>query len=153
MHKKRLAILLIAIVLGVSIISVLFCAPKGHLPLYAEIYQIKERLLVNITDPDFPSTGIRECEWYELREEDSGDYFQTTVDFWVFQKGQGTHGDIEAFVEIYNAPDNSSVFVVEVARFCWNELTVSFDGVSKVVFPEVNGDVLSYGYKTFNVTL
>jgi len=153
LHKKRLAILLVAIVLCVSIISVLFCIPKRHLPLYTEIYQIKDRLLVNITDSNFPSTGIRECEWYELREEDSGDYFQTTVDFWVFQKGQGTDGDMEAFVEIYNEPDNSSVFVVEVARLCWNELTVSLDGSPVVVFPRVTEDALSYGYITFNVTL
>jgi len=152
LRKKRLVILLMAIVLGVSILSsLLVYIPKRHFPLYTKIYQIKDRLLVNITDSNFPSTGIRECEWYELREEDSGDYFQTTVDFWVFQAGQGIHGDIEAFVEIYNAPDNSSVFVVEVARFCWNELTVSLDGSPVVVFPRVIGNVMSYGYITFEV--
>jgi hypothetical protein len=153
LHKKKLAIILTAIVLCVSVVSGLFFfTPKRHLPLYDEIYQIKDRLLVNITDPDFPSTGIRECEWYELREEDSGDYFQTTVNFWVFQPGQGIHGDIEAFVEIYNYPNDSSLFIVEVARNCWNELTVSLDGATKVVFPKVTEDVLSYGYMTFNVT-
>ena len=154
LHKKKLAILLITTVLGISVISgLLFCLPKRHLPLYTEINQIKDRLLVNITDSNFPSTGIRECEWYELREEDSGDYFQTTVNFWVFQAGQGIHGDIEAFVEIYNAPDNSSVFVVEVARNCWNELTVSLDGAPKVVFPRVTENAMSYGYITFEVPL
>ena len=152
LQKKKLAILLTATVLVISIISGLFFyAPKRHLPLYDKIYQIKNRLLVNITDSDFPSTGIRECEWYKLREEDSEDYFQTTVNFWVFQSGQGVHGDIEAFVEIYNRPGETDVFVVEVARNCWNELTVSLDGVTKVVFRKVTEDVLSDCYITFEV--
>jgi hypothetical protein len=152
LQKKKLAILITATVLVISIISGLFfCTPKRHLPLYDEIYQIKDRLLVNITDSDFPSTGTRECEWYKLREEDSEDYFQTTVNFWVFQRGQGIHGDIEAFVEIYNKPDQTDVFVVEVTRNCWNELTVSLDGSPRAVFPRVTEDVLSYGYITFEV--
>jgi hypothetical protein len=59
-----------------------------------------------------------------LREEDSEDFFQTIVDYWVFQHEQDTHGDIEGFVEIYNELENTTLFTVEVARFCWFELTV-----------------------------
>lgn len=152
MNKKRFAILLIATFLGISVISgLLFYIPKKHLPLYTEINEIKDRLLVNITDSNFPSTGIRECEWYELREEDSDDYFQTTVNFWVFQAGQGVHGDIEAFVEIYNKPNQSDLFIVEVTRNCWNELTISLDGSPIVVFPRVTENAMSYGYITFEV--
>jgi hypothetical protein len=127
-------------------------AKRNHLPLYEEIYEIKSRLLVNITDPAFPSTGTRECVWFELREEDSGDYFQTTVNFWVFQPGQGIHGDIEAFVEIYNVPDRTDRFVIEVTRNCWFELTVSYNGVPFVVFPTVTENAVSYGYMTYEVT-
>ena len=124
---------------------------KDHLPLYEEIYEIKSRLLINITDPTFPSTGTRECIWFELREEDSGDYFQTTVNFWVFQAGQGVHGDIEAFVEIYNVPDRTDRFVIEVTRNSWFELTVSYNGVPFVVFPTVTENAMSYGYMTYEV--
>ena len=124
---------------------------QNHLPLYEDIVAIKNKLLVNITDAEFPETGIRECIFFELREEDSGDYFQTTVDYWVFQDGQGMNGDIEAWVEIYNKPDNSTAFIVEVARFCWYELTVSYDGIEKCVFPKITNDTLSLGYCTFEV--
>ena len=41
------------------------------------------------------------------------------------------NGDIEAWVEIYNKPDVTDEFIVEIARFCWWELTVSYDGVEK----------------------
>ena len=153
MYKKSLAILIVTAVLVISMVSGLlfYVSKEKHFPLYEEIYDIKNRLLVNITDSNFPSTGIRECVWYELREEDSGDYFQTTVNFWVFQAGQGVHGDIEAFVEIYNKPNQSDVFIVEVTRNCWNELTVSLDGSPIVVFPRVTENAMSYGYMTFEV--
>ncbi|MBE3116622.1 hypothetical protein IMZ68_05395 [Candidatus Bathyarchaeota archaeon] len=49
------------------------CNREETLPLYDEIYAIKDRILVNITDPNFPSTGKRECIWFELREENSSD--------------------------------------------------------------------------------
>ena len=124
---------------------------QNHLPLYEDIVAIKNKLLVNITDAEFPETGIRECIFFELREEGSEDYFQTTVDYWVFQDGQGMNGDIEAWVEIYNKPNNSTAFVVEVARFCWYELTVSYDGIEKCVFPKITNDTLSLGYRTFEV--
>ena len=123
---------------------------KVHLPLYDKIVAIKNRLTVNITEADF-TNPVRLCDFYELREEDSEDYFQTTVNFWVFQHGQETHGDVEAYVEIYNVPDRADVFIVEVARSCWYELTVSLDNVPVVVFPTVTGNTLSMGYITFEV--
>ena len=86
-----------------------------------------------------------------MREEDSEDYFQTTVNYWVFQSGKGTDGDIEAFVEIYNVQDRTDLFVVEIARNCWNELTVYLDGSEKTVFPSVTENILSLGYITFEV--
>jgi hypothetical protein len=123
----------------------------GHYPLYEEITAIKDRLTITITERNF-SNPVRTCDFYELREEDSGDYFQTTVNYWVFQHGQEEHGDIEAYVEIYNVPDRYDLFVVEVARNCWNELTVSLDDSVKVVFPTVTSNTLSLGYITFEVT-
>ena len=124
-----------------------------HNPLYKEIYDIKNRIQINLTDPNFPSTGKRECIWYELREENSSDYFQTTVNFWVFQDGKGAHGDIEAFVEIYNVPNRTDRFIIEVTRNCWFELTAYYNGEPFVVFPAVTGNELSYGYMTYEVPL
>jgi len=123
---------------------------EEHLPLYQEITNIKNRLTVNITEADF-TNPVRVCDFYELREEDSGDYFQTTVNYWVFQHGQEEHGDIEAFVEIYNVPDRTDLYIVEVSRNCWNELTVSLDGSTVVVFPSITRNELSLGYITFEV--
>jgi hypothetical protein len=123
---------------------------ENHLPLYEEITAIRNRLTVNITETNF-TNPVRVCDFYELREEDSEDYFQTTVNYWVFQHGQQEHGDVEAFVEIYNIPDRTDLFIVEVARFCWFELTVSLDGDVVVVFPTITENVASIGYKTFEV--
>jgi len=158
-------VLIIGILVG---LAVGYCLPRtsdstisdddvpplsGHYELYEEIHEIKNRILIKITDSEFPSTGIRECIWFELREEDSEDYFQTTVNFWVFQDGQGKHGDIEAFVEIYNVPDSRDRFVIEITRNCWYELTAYYDGDSFVVFPAVTENELSYGYMTYEVPL
>ena len=125
----------------------------GHYDLYDEIYEIKNRVHIKITDPEFPSTGIRDCIWFELREEDSEDYNQTTVNFWVFQDGQGKHGDIEAFVEIYNVKDRTDMFTIEITRNCWFELTAYYNGEPFVVFPKVTENELSYGYMTYTVPL
>jgi FtsZ-binding cell division protein ZapB len=124
-----------------------------HLPLYERITGIKNRLTINITDsnPNF-TNNVRVCDFYELREESSEEYFQTTVDYWVFQNGQGEHGDIEAFVEIYNVPNRTDLFIVEVTRFSWFELTVSLDGSPLVIFPTITNNTLSPGYMTFEVT-
>lgn len=151
-EAKLLSVLFVCIIIiAISVLAWNFGRNQNHLPLYAEITAIKNKIVVNITDADFPETGIRECIWFELREEDSADYFQTTVDYWVFQDGQGMNGDIEAWVEIYNKPDNSTAFIVEVSRFCWHELTVSYDGIVKCVFPKITNDTLSLGYSTFEV--
>ena len=125
----------------------------GHYPLYEEIYEIKNRILINITDPEFPETGIRECIWFELREEDADEYNQTTVNFWVFQDGKGKHGDIEAFVEIYNAKDRTDMFTIEIARNCWFELTAYYNGEPFAEFPKVTENELSLGYMTYTVPL
>ena len=125
----------------------------GHYDLYEEIYEIKNRMQVKITDPEFPSTGIRDCIWFELREEDADEYNQTTVNFWLFQDGKGMHGDIEAFVEIYNVENSTEMFTIEITRNCWFELTAYYNGEPFVVFPKVTENELSYGYMTYTVPL
>ena len=161
MKNKHLAIILVAECLITIVLTLGFLnlfnnetidvvIDVVHLPLYEEITAIKDRLTINITETGF-TNPITECDFYELREEDSGDYFQTTVNYWVFQHGQETDGDIEAFVEIYNVPDRTDLFIVEVARNCWIELTVSLDDEAKVVFPTITENVLSPGYITFEV--
>jgi len=152
MQTKKIAALMLFIVAfsSLTVWALQPQPPKKHYPLYEEITAIKDRLLINITQPGF-TNHFTECDFYELREEDSEDYFQTTVDYWVFQHGKEENGDIEAFVEIYNEPDRTDLFTIEIARFCWNELTVMFDGYIVDVFPTVTSDGLSIGYITFKV--
>lgn len=157
MKNKHLAIILVAEFLITIILTLGFlnlinndATNETHLPLYDEITAIKDRLTITITEEKF-TNPVRVCDFYELREEDSGDYFQTTVNYWVFQPGQETNGDIEAFVEIYNVPDRTDLFIVEVARNCWFELTVSLDDDTVVVFPTITENMPSIGYHTFEV--
>ena len=113
-------------------------------PLHDEITAIKNRLTVRITESSF-TNPVRDCDFYEVRQQESDDYQ-------VFQHGKETRGDIEAFVEIYNDVNGAGEFVVEVARNCWNELTVYLDGSVKAVFSTVTSDdVVSLGYITFRV--
>lgn len=153
MSRKFLAValaigLLIGMPLGIFLTD--FSPSKEHYPLYREICEIKDRVIFKITETNFTNPE-RTCEWFELREEDSGDYFQTTVNFWVFQAGQKEHGDIEAFVEIYNVPNRTDRFIIEVARNCWFELTAYYNGEPFVVFPSVTGNNLTLGYMTHEV--
>jgi C1A family cysteine protease len=154
MNKKTvIGIFLLFAVIAILVIWTLQSSEmiqEGHLPLYQEITAIKNRLTVNITEANF-TNPVRVCDFYELREEDSEDYFQTTVNYWVFQHGQEEHGDIEAFVEIYNVPNRTDLYIVEVTRNCWYELTVSLDGATVVVFPTITRNELSLGYMTFEV--
>jgi hypothetical protein len=120
-------------------------------PLHDEITAIKNRLTVRITESNF-TNPVRDCDFYEVRQQESDEYTQTTINYQVFQHGKETRGDIEEFVEIYNDEKDAGVFVVEVARNCWNELTVYLDGSVKVVFPTVaSNDVVSLGYITFRI--
>ncbi len=153
MTRKSLAAgLIISLLIGLTLGIYFAGTPSrnGHYPLYKEIYDMKDRITVKITEPNFTNPQ-RICDWYELREEDSGDYFQTTVNFWVFQNGQEEHGDIEAFVEIYNVPDRTDQFVIEIARNCWFELTAYYNGKPFVVFPTVTENSLTLGYMTYEV--
>jgi hypothetical protein len=92
MQNKKIAALALFLV-AICILALWALQPqstKQHYPLYDEITAIKDRLSITITEPSF-TNPVRECDFYELREEDSGDYFQTTVDYWVFQHGQEEH--------------------------------------------------------------
>jgi hypothetical protein len=135
----------------VNLVITLWKPASASPRLYQEITAIKNRLTVKITEPNF-TNPVPECDFYEVRQQESNEYNQTTINYQVFQHGKGTRGDIEAFVEIYNVPDETNLFVVEVARNCWNELTVYLDVSIKAVFPTVTEDnVLSLGYITFRV--
>lgn len=150
----------IAVLLSLSILFVAVYFQMGkpdnellsgeHPVLYDEITEIKNRLTINITQPDY-SIPLRTCDFYELREIANDDYSQTTVTYWVFQHGNETKGDLEAFVEIYNKPNRTDLYVVEVTRNSWNELTVYLDGTNVTTFPTVTNNTLSLGYITFEV--
>lgn len=114
---------------------------------------VKERVVVNNTDPDFPDPDNRILGWYSMRNSSSNDYYQKSMEWLMFWEGQGANGEWEAVVSIYNVPNSTSEFVVEVSRFTWNSLDVLLDGEVVVSFPEVEEDTVSLGYTTFQVSV
>jgi hypothetical protein len=114
---------------------------------------IKNRIITKNTDPNFPSE-YRVLEWISLRNSSSAswdNYSQKSMEYLCFWKGQGVNGEWEAVISIYNSPNSTSDFVVEVARFTWHSLEVTLDGNVKVSFPQVTSDTTSSGYATFHV--
>jgi hypothetical protein len=112
---------------------------------------LKNRLVVNNTDPLF--TGERTLQWISMRNSSSGDYYQKSMEWLCFWEGQGAAGEWEAVVSIYNSPNSTSVFVVEVSRFTWHSLNVLLDGSVVASFPQVTNDTVSVGYATFEVVV
>lgn len=111
---------------------------------------IKDRLAVVNTDPAF--TGNRTLQWISMRNSSSGDYYQKSMEFLCFWSGQGANGEWQAVISIYNSPNSTSDFVVEVSRFTWHSLEVTLDGNVMATFPQVTTDTTSFGYATFHVT-
>ena len=111
---------------------------------------IKDRLVVINTDPAF--TGDRNLQWISMRNSSSNDYYQKSMEFLCFWSGQGANGEWEAVISIYNSPNSTSDFVVEVSRFTWHSLEVTLDGNVMATFPQVINDTTSTGYATFQVT-
>ena len=112
---------------------------------------IKNRVVVYNADPAF--TGNRILQWISMRNSSSGDYYQKSMEYLCFWEGRGADGEWEAVVSIYNSPNSTSDFVVEVARFTWHEIQVKLDGVVVADFPQVNNDTVSLGYCTFPVAV
>ena len=112
---------------------------------------VKNRVVVYNADPEF--TGNRGLQWISMRNSSSGDYYQKSMEYLCFWEGQGANGEWEAVVSIYNAPDSTSDFVVEVSRFTWHEIQVKLDGVVVADFPQVSNDTVSVGYITFHVVV
>ncbi len=111
---------------------------------------IKDRLVVNNTDPAF--AGDRILQWISMRNSSSGDYYQKSMEWLCFWSGQGANGEWEAVVSIYNSPNSTADFVVEVSRFTWHSLDVLLDGNVVATFPQVTDDAVSLGYATFHVS-
>lgn len=107
---------------------------------------------VQIFNPSPDYTGVRELEWYVLRNASSHEYYQKTVNYWCFQSGRGLDGDIDAFVEIYNVPNDTGTFVVEIARNTWWALDVYLDDVLVYQFPQMSENGNALGYCTFEIT-
>ena len=112
---------------------------------------VKTRVIVINVDPEF--TGNRVLQWISMRNSSSGDYYQKSMEYLCFWEGQGANGEWEAVVSIYNSPNSTTDFVVEVSRFTWHEIQVKLDGVVVADFPQVNNDTVSVGYCTFHVTV
>lgn len=115
---------------------------------------IKERLSVINTDPSF--TGNRTLEWISMRNSSSApwdNWNQKSMEWLCFWSGQGANGEWEAVVSIYNVPNSSTNFVVEVSRFTWHSLEVKLDDDIKASFPQITTDTVSAGYTTFRLTV
>jgi hypothetical protein len=115
---------------------------------------IKNRLAIVNTDPDFSDPPHRILQWISMRNSSSApwdNYYQKSMEWLCFWEGQGVKGEWEAVVSIYNSPNSTTDFVVEVSRFTWHSLKVTFDGTVKAVFPQVTNDTISLGYATFPV--
>jgi hypothetical protein len=114
---------------------------------------IKDRLAVVNTDPVFSDPDNRILGWYSMRNSSSGDYYQKSMEFLLFREGQGANGEWEAVISIYNSPNSETDFVVEVSRFTWHSLEVTFDDNVIATFPQVTNDTTSLGYATFRLTV
>lgn len=112
---------------------------------------IKDRVEVFNSDPDFPDPDNRVLGWYSMRNSSSCDYYQKSMEFLCFWEGRGADGEWEAVVSIYNVPNSTSDFVVEVSRFTWHSLEVKLDGSVVAEFPQVTENTVSLGYCTFEV--
>jgi hypothetical protein len=78
---------------------------------------------------------------------------QKSMEWLCFWSGKGANGEWEVVVSIYNVPNSSTDFVVEVSRFTWHSIEVKIDGDIKASFPEITTDTVSVGYTTFRVTV
>jgi hypothetical protein len=115
---------------------------------------IRDRLAVINTDPNF--TGNRTLEWISMRNSTSApwdNYYQKSMEWLCFWQGQGANGEWEAVVSIYNSPNSTTNFIVEVSRFTWHSLNVTLDGNVKAIFPQVTSDTIALGYTTFSVSV
>ncbi len=110
---------------------------------------IRDRVYIYNTDPNF--TGTRLLEWISMRNSSSHDYYQKSIEYLCFWSGQGANGEWEAVASIYNAPNSTSDYVVEVSRFTWHSIEVRLDGKIMASFPQVTNDTTSIGYVTFHV--
>jgi hypothetical protein len=116
--------------------------------------RVKNRVVVYNADPEF--AGNRVLQWISMRNSTSAswdNYHQKSMEFLCFWEGQGTNGEWQAVVSIYNSPNSTSDFVVEVPRFIWHWIQVKLDCVVKVDFPQVTDDTVSLGYCTFHVSV
>ncbi len=110
---------------------------------------VKERVTVYNADPEFK--GNRVLQWISMRNSSSSDYYLKSMEYLCFWEGQGANGEWQAVVSIYNSPDSTNDFVVEVARFTWHRIQIRLDGEVKADFPQVSNDTVSLGYSTFHV--
>lgn len=101
--------------LSVNIVLTLWKPAPTSPPLYPEITAIKNRLTIKITEPNF-TNPVPECEFYEVRQQESDKYSRQPLITRCFNMEKETRGDIEAFLEIYNVPNETDLFIVEVAQ-------------------------------------
>lgn len=159
MRKSLLVILLVTILAFTTVIFIIeynltkttttLTEPPAH-------KTIRDRIRVENTDENFTDPANRVLEWYILRVENSSDYPQETTTYWLFWKGKGLHGDIDACAEIYNMPNDFTHYTLEIARFTCYELTVYVDNVAKVTFPHIDDNSFNQtqvGYANVEITL
>jgi hypothetical protein len=75
------------------------------------------------------------------------------MEYLCFWSGQEANGEWETVVSMYNSPNSTTDYVVEVSRFTWHSLEVRLDGKIVASFPQVTKDTISLGYTSFHVTV
>ena len=118
---------------------------------------LKSRLVVSNIDPAFDPavSSDRTLQWISMRNSSSAawDPYQKSMEYLCFWRGQDGKGEWEAVVSIYNRPGDLSNYVVEVARFTWHQIQVTYNGNVTADFPQVASDTTSLGYRTFSVQI
>jgi peptidoglycan hydrolase CwlO-like protein len=111
---------------------------------------------INVYNPSPNYTGLRTLQWVSMRNSSSApwDPYMKSMEFLLFQPGQGADGEWQAVLSIYNVPNSTSDYVVEVSRFTWWEMQVKLDGNVIADFPQVASDnAPSLSYMTFHVSV
>jgi hypothetical protein len=112
---------------------------------------VKGNMTVYNADPIF--TGDRVLQWISMRNSSSASWDppQKSMEYLCFWSGQGDEGEWQAVISIYNVPNSATEFVVEVSRFTWHQIQVTYNGTLMADFPQVKNDTTSLGYTTFRI--
>jgi len=115
---------------------------------------------LDVTTTNYYTGNSCHLEMYPIRQQHTEVFGNDmmTIDYAAVIPGQGSKGDIEAFVEVYN-PEGTSwegkdfdYVVIEYARFGWSEQTISI-GEDIITLPKLEESKPVIGYFTYHYYL